>query len=472
MSSTSSSHPRRIEWTGERCVPWSDDLQVIYEHYQRYLFVAPLATGRRVLDLASGEGYGTAILAAEAESVLGLDIDEDSVLHATRTYRSPNITFQKGDMLDLSPIEDDSFDLVVCFEALEHVDDHQGLLDGVTRVLAPGGTFVVSTPDRLTYTEDLGQVNPFHVHELSRDEFEQMLGGRFANVQMWGQNVSVGSLMVPLESGDGTGQVVVLTHEHDQWRAGAKLNPTYLVAIASDGPLADLPSYSTLIDPDIEIVRNAMRQRDEARNTSNILNERMAQARIEIERRTQDEHLLRRRTEEAEGELTRVSDWLARTEEHAKHLEIHRAFYQAEVERLQASRAYRIGGTLAGMSDRLLPPGSGRRDIGAQLKRRVQSILGHPTLPEPVATADDSLTAPPSFLRTSTRPQVSIVIPVHDGWQLTAQCLWALAKVKSDTPTRSSSSTMPPATALRASWKRYEGSPFSDSSATKGSSRQ
>src|SRR5665213_929774 len=110
MSSSTNSHPRRIEWTGERCVPWSDDLQVIYEHYQRYLFVAPLATGRRVLDLASGEGYGSSILASEAQSVLGIDIDRDSVLHARETYQSPNIIFQQGDILDLSLLEDDSFD--------------------------------------------------------------------------------------------------------------------------------------------------------------------------------------------------------------------------------------------------------------------------------------------------------------------------------------------------------------------------
>ena len=138
MSSKSRSHPRRIEWTGERCVPWADDMQVIYEHYQRYLFVAPLASGRRVLDLASGEGYGTAILASEALSVLGIDIDEDSVLHSIETYQLPNVSFRQGDMLDLSAIEDGAFDLVVCFEALEHVEDHERLMDGVTRVLSPG----------------------------------------------------------------------------------------------------------------------------------------------------------------------------------------------------------------------------------------------------------------------------------------------------------------------------------------------
>ena len=54
---------RLIEWTGERCVPWSDEVQGIYEHLHRYHFAASLAEGKHVLDLASGEGYGSALLA-------------------------------------------------------------------------------------------------------------------------------------------------------------------------------------------------------------------------------------------------------------------------------------------------------------------------------------------------------------------------------------------------------------------------
>ncbi len=433
MSSKSSSHPRRIEWTGERCVPWSDDLQVIYEHYQRYLFVAPLANGRRVLDLASGEGYGTSILASGAQSVLGLDIDKDSVLHASETYQAPNVAFQLGDMLDLSALEDGSFDLVVCFEALEHVEDHKGLLDGVTRILRPGGTFVVSTPDRLTYTEELGQVNPFHVHELSRDEFEQMLSGRFRHFRIWGQNVSVGSLMMPLEAGEGSGQMIVLTHEEDQWRAGAKLDPTYLVAIASDAELADLPSYSTLIDPDLELIRTAMRQRDESRQANESLDQRLRQARAEVDRRRRDELALRSRVEVAENELARVQGQLERTVEHAGHLEVHRSFYLSELERLKASRSYRVGGAITGVAGRALPAGSARRAVGGVLKRQAKSIL-RPQSSSGSTPASPSPFMPPSSVPRSVTPRVSIVIPIHNGWELTAKCLWALVTEKSKVP--------------------------------------
>jgi predicted RNA methylase len=65
---------RRIEWTGERCVPWTDDLQVVYEHYHRYALAARFTNGARVLDLACGEGYGAALLAAGARDVVAVDI--------------------------------------------------------------------------------------------------------------------------------------------------------------------------------------------------------------------------------------------------------------------------------------------------------------------------------------------------------------------------------------------------------------
>jgi GT2 family glycosyltransferase len=439
MSSDNESHPRRIEWTGERCVPWTDDLQVIYEHYQRYLFVAPLAHGRRVLDLASGEGYGTAILASEAQSVLGIDIDEDSVLHATETYRSSNISFQQGDMLNLSSFEHGSFDLVVCFEALEHVEDHKALLDGVTRLLTPGGTFVVSTPDRLTYTDELGQNNPFHVHELSRDEFEQLLGGRFQHVQMWGQNVSVGSLMMPLDLGEGSGQVIVLKHEEDQWTAGTKLDPTYLVAIASDAPLAQLPLYSTLIDPDLELIRDTLRQ---CNNTQIALNESLErakqiaeQAAAENERRNKLELQLRERIVKTTNELTHISNHLNVLEEHASHLDIHRLHYMGELEALQTSRAYRVGQRVYGAVERLLPLGSSRRRLIATLMRPVRLIMGRPSLEARTAVSTiDPAPWRPLFLPTSTEPLVSIVIPVHNGWELTHACLRSLAAESSKVP--------------------------------------
>ena len=87
-----------IEWTGERCVPWTDDHQVIYEHYHRYAFALPFVAGKRVLDLASGEGYGAALLAERAASVVGLELDQRTVEHARNRYRGGALSFEVGSM--------------------------------------------------------------------------------------------------------------------------------------------------------------------------------------------------------------------------------------------------------------------------------------------------------------------------------------------------------------------------------------
>lgn len=255
-----STHRRLIEWTGERCVPWTGDLQVVYEHYHRYLLARPLTSGRQVLDLASGEGYGSALLAAGAGRVVGLEIDPAAVEHSRRTYQAPGLEFVEGSMLDLSAFSDGSFDVVTCFEALEHVVEHDELLAGVRRVLAPDGVFVTSTPDRLRYTEDLHQHNPHHVRELSRDEFVGLLGGVFAHVKVWGQAVAVGSLVQDVDATSGPTQVLPLAQVGEDWALQDGYPPTYFIAAASDREIPPMPAQSVLVDVDLTLVRATARE--------------------------------------------------------------------------------------------------------------------------------------------------------------------------------------------------------------------
>src|ERR1700726_1797209 len=120
--------PRLIEWTGERCVPWAPDVPVIYEHYHRYLWAAPLVRGRRVLDLGSGEGFGAAILAESAADVVGTDVDQRTVEHSRLNYAGPNLQFELGTAVDLTAHPDGSFDAVVAFEVIEHVLEQERVL--------------------------------------------------------------------------------------------------------------------------------------------------------------------------------------------------------------------------------------------------------------------------------------------------------------------------------------------------------
>jgi SAM-dependent methyltransferase len=169
--------PQSLEATGERLMPeaFAGEL-VLAEHVARYLLAARLAPGRRVLDAACGEGYGTAMLAgAGAARVVGVDVDEETVAHARRQY---GLDARVGDVGEL-PFADGEFDLVVSFETIEHVPDPEQVLSEFARVLGDDGLLLVSTPNAREYLVD----NPFHVRELTPEELIDALESRFAEVR-------------------------------------------------------------------------------------------------------------------------------------------------------------------------------------------------------------------------------------------------------------------------------------------------
>jgi len=426
--------PRLIDWTGERCVPWAGDLQVVYEHYHRYLFAAALAPGRRVLDLASGEGYGAALLGTQASEVLGVDIDEPSVEHARARYRLGNLRFARGDMLDLSELADDSFDLVTCFEALEHVADHDRLLAEVKRVLAPEGTFVVSTPDRAVYSVEQGRDNPFHVHELAKEEFLGLLAASFPHVRLWGQDVAVGSVIVPLTPDGGAGEVVTLTREQSGWTPGVKVRPTYLLAVASRAELPELPGYSTMVDLSLALVGDTERERDQARaDLAGSIDEqaRLAQA---LEEQAGELRRLRSDHEEALRSVERANVRADRLEQRQKavlfELRAARARSEAsaaELNQIMGSPLFRLVGRYRRSVERHAPAGSVRRAVYRGLVARGVELIPARPIPTPAGP-----NVPP--VPMAAAPAVSIIVPVHDNWALTAACLRSIVADASAVP--------------------------------------
>jgi SAM-dependent methyltransferase len=164
------------EATGERLMPDAAAGELVHaEHVARYAAAARLAPGRRTLDAACGEGYGTRMLAAAgARGVIGVDIDPATVAHARRRHR---VDVRQADVGEL-PFAPGDFDLVVSFETIEHVADPHRALSELARVLGDDGVLIVSTPNAREYLVD----NPFHVRELEPDEFMGALGDRFATV--------------------------------------------------------------------------------------------------------------------------------------------------------------------------------------------------------------------------------------------------------------------------------------------------
>jgi SAM-dependent methyltransferase len=235
---------------GERFLPWMKDPVINYEHLHRYLAVREFARGGRVLDMASGEGYGSRLLAEVASAVVGVDVDHEAVRHATQTHPGSRVRFLQGSITAL-PLPSRRFDLVVCYEALEHLADQEALCAEAARVLAPGGLFVVSTPNRVEYTEAVGYQNPFHVKELDLSEFTALLGKYFGWTQIYGQRVSPVSALFPLDEPVTRAREYLIAREAGAatfHRVGPSSRlPRYYIAVAAvDGKHGDgrsLDSY-------------------------------------------------------------------------------------------------------------------------------------------------------------------------------------------------------------------------------------
>lgn len=180
-----------ITFTGERFVP-SCAGEIAYEHWHRYAFARQFVGGKRVLDAACGEGYGSALLGTVAESVVGVDIDAPTIAHANGCYAEGNrVRFVAGACTSL-PLADASVDAVVSFETIEHLDamDQPRMLAEFARVLVQDGLLVISSPNKRLYSDARAYVNEFHRHELYRDGLTTLLTPHFPALSWYHQSIA------------------------------------------------------------------------------------------------------------------------------------------------------------------------------------------------------------------------------------------------------------------------------------------
>jgi len=163
--------------TGER-LEFYNFSDVTVEHLHRYAIANDFVKNKIVLDIASGEGYGSYILSKNALGVIGVDIDKETVLDAQKKYLNDNLTFKIGSA-DNIPVDSESIDIVVSFETIEHHDKHEEMLLEIKRILKPDGILIMSSPDKKYYSDLTGQKNPFHVKELYFDEFKNLVNSHF-----------------------------------------------------------------------------------------------------------------------------------------------------------------------------------------------------------------------------------------------------------------------------------------------------
>jgi ubiquinone/menaquinone biosynthesis C-methylase UbiE len=189
-----------LTFTGERFLTECQG-EMVYEHWHRYLLAREHAVGKRVLDVASGEGYGSHLLASVANSVVGVDLSAEAVAHASAKYAKENLQYIAASCTQI-PLPDASFDFIVSFETIEHIDEasQRAFLAEVDRLLKPDGVFLISSPNRPEYSDKAGYQNEFHVRELDENELRGQLF-RYWPYSYWaGQKLSFYSLIWPINT--------------------------------------------------------------------------------------------------------------------------------------------------------------------------------------------------------------------------------------------------------------------------------
>ena len=207
--------------------------EVWYEHWHRYHFLNRLAVGKRVLDVACGEGYGTALLAQESLWTLGIDLSALTVATARRKYATAErAIFASGDCAQL-PLADASIDIVFSFETLEHMPQPNRFLSEVSRVLTDNGVVIVSTPNRPIYNQHGDPPNPFHTVEFDETELRNILSVHFKAQRWFGQSLDFVSILAPHCAGANDGQTLNATPANPALANSWLDAPKYFVCVCA-----------------------------------------------------------------------------------------------------------------------------------------------------------------------------------------------------------------------------------------------
>ncbi|RNI29234.1 glycosyltransferase [Rufibacter latericius] len=475
----------KVEFTGERFIPSSELLndEIGVEHLHRYYTVLDQVTDKIVLDIACGEGYGSNILAKKAKKVFGVDIDPTSVEYAQSTYESKlqNLSFLQGSVEKI-PLADSSVDIVISFETIEHVDEatQNAFLKEVKRVLKEGGRLIISTPDRVNYSERYSYKNEFHVKEFSSDEFHQFLASYFKNVETFNQGFEiVSAITAPNSSASRSIKVC-------DWKK-TPISPSrkYLISVCSDTPAQEASDITSVV---FHVNKNYLDVTDKiTHNEAHILElgawgksldeevlekntyihslqdelsiqseavKNLKSERLQMEVSFQEKELLFQKT---------LQDLLALKEENTRHEQkiaqlsaelsdnqqtvqglkqkIHSQYQEIDalsgrLQEIYVSEGWKLLSVYYHLKGKALPENSNRYRV---LKKAINSIRGKkedevitlsPRVGQKVGGLQKEpikkITYTPFELPLFENPLVSIIIPAYNAWEMNYQCIHSI----------------------------------------------
>jgi ubiquinone/menaquinone biosynthesis C-methylase UbiE len=133
-----------------------------------------------LLEIGCGEGRGIKLLKDKCDSYTA--IDKIKPVLDTLSEKYPDVTFIHDNIPPLNKIEDDSFDVIISFQVIEHIKNDRLFLEEIKRVLKPGGKALLTTPN---IKKTLSR-NPWHIREYTSDQLTQLASEIFDNVEMKG----------------------------------------------------------------------------------------------------------------------------------------------------------------------------------------------------------------------------------------------------------------------------------------------
>ena len=415
-----------MKFTGERFIP-TEQGRIRLEHYHRYAVVRDVVKGKAVLDVACGEGYGSVLMADVAHTVVGVDISDEAVHHASSLYDKQNLKFVQASVINLE-FPDDSFDVVVSFETIEHLAEQVEMLSEIRRVLRPNGVLIISSPNRPIYSEESGEHNEFHVKELDFQEFDTLLRSLFPKVEYFGQRLLMSSVIQQLNGAPSTSSVWSDDGGKLHANAGDLKDPVYFLALCGSAS-AKLPhlGMSALYPGSIDLVKHYVGFAKWAKSLEKIVAERdtqLAERDTQLaERDTQLADLKKSFSWRITAPLRETRRWIASPMPQVKRytkasLRMAKGVYQSLPLSFQTKAKHRQW--LAKLLPHvLLATGSHSGTIPSL------SVL---SLNFRSRVAGDVLHKPEELvIASSVSPLVSVIVPIYGNIDYTLRCLASMA---------------------------------------------
>lgn len=313
------------EFTGERVIPGQVNADLWAEHIARYAFASQFAAGTLLLDAGCGTGYGCSALARAGARVVGIDLSAEAIAYARENSAEPRIEYLQASANAL-PFAPETFDLITAFEVIEHLPEWRESLAEGSRVLQPGGLFIVSTPNRLYYAESRAQdgPNPYHVHEFEHEEFRAALAEFFPYSAVLLQN--------RLESFAFHGtEAAAATEIQSEKTPDSPAEANFFIGICGKRPLPELRTFVY-----IPRTANLLREREQH---IQLLEQELALTKRWLEQSIADHSRLQQSHEELGHHLEEKNRWAQELENLCRAAQQRIVELQSEFEKEQANSA-------------------------------------------------------------------------------------------------------------------------------------